>query len=108
MEKRFFERIPANLEFHSFNTEYFGTVTNLSENGMLIRSQKIRFPLESQFEITIPLKEDTLNVPVKVKRIIKSNGYYDGIGVELLEHPQKYLKLINSLKCAIKNRKQSP
>ncbi len=102
-EKRAFERIPASLEFHCFKTKYFGTVKNLSEKGMFIRSEKISFPLDLRFKISIPLKEGTLNVPVKISRITKSNGYYDGIGVELSKQPQKYLKLINRLRFALKN-----
>jgi hypothetical protein len=106
MEKRAFERVPASLEFHCFNMDYFGTVTNLSEKGMFIRSQKISFPLDLQFNISIPLKEETLNVPVKVNRITKSNNYYDGMGVELLKQPHKYFKFINRLKIALKNQNQ--
>ena len=104
MEKRTFKRIPANLEFHCFNTKNFGTVTNISEKGMLIKSQKIELPLEMQFEISIPVKEEILNIPVKVNRLTKSNGYYDGMGVELMEQPQKYLKQIEMLRLALKNR----
>jgi hypothetical protein len=89
MEKRTFKRIPVDLEFHCFNINNFGTVTNISEKGMFIKSQKIKFPLEMQFEISISSKEETLNVHVKINRITKSNGYYDGMGVELLEQPQK-------------------
>ena len=106
IEKRAFDRIPVNLEFHGFNMYYFGTVTNLSEEGMFIRSQKINFPLDVQFEVSIPLKHETLNVPVKVKRVTKSIGYYDGIGVELMKQPYKYIKLIRRLKLALRNRKQ--
>ncbi len=98
MEKRASQRIPVSLEFHCNMEEHFGTVTNLSENGMYIRSQKIDFPLQSQFEISIPIKGNMFNIPVKISRMTKSNGYYDGMGVELLKRPRKYLKLINQLK----------
>jgi hypothetical protein len=94
MEKRAFKRIPANLEFHCFNINNYGTVTNISEKGMFIESHNITFPLEIQFEISISAKEEKLNIPVKVIRITKSNGYYDGIGVELLGQPQKYLNIL--------------
>ncbi len=104
MERRTLKRIPADLEFHSFNINNFGTVTNISEKGMFIESQEINFPLEMQFEISISVKEETLNIPVKVNRITKSNGYYDGMGVELLEQPQKYLKHIKRLRLSLKNR----
>jgi len=71
---------------------------------MFIKSQKIEFPLDMQFEIAIPAKDETLNIPVKVNRLTKSNGFYDGMGVELLEQPQKYLKQIKRLRLALKNR----
>jgi hypothetical protein len=94
MEKRTFKRIPADLDFHCFDINNFGTVRNISEKGMFIESQKITFPLEMQFEISISAKEEKLNILVKVNRITKSNGYYDGMGVELLEQPQKYLNIL--------------
>jgi hypothetical protein len=98
MEKRAFERMPVTIECHCCNTEYFGTLVDLSEKGMFIRSQKIRFPLESEFDILIPLNEDMLNVRVKVNRLIKSNDYYyDGMGVELLNPPTKYLEFLINL-----------
>ena len=104
MEKRTFKRIPTDLEFHCFNINNFGTVKNISEKGMFIKSQKIKFPLKMQFEISISATEETLNIPVKVNRITKSNGYYDGMGVELLEQPQKYLKHIQRLILSLENR----
>jgi hypothetical protein len=97
MEKRAFKRISAMIECHCCDIECFGTITNVSANGMFIRSEKISLPLEVQFEICIPLKEELLDVSVKVNRIIKSNDYYDGIGVELLHPPQSYLKFIEIL-----------
>jgi hypothetical protein len=98
MEKRTHKRIPVSLEFHCNKEEYFGAIMNLSENGMYIRSQKINFPLESQFEIAIPIEDNMFNIPIKIIRLTKSNGYYDGMGVELLKIPKKYLKLINKLR----------
>jgi hypothetical protein len=107
MEKRAYSRIPVSLEFHSSKVEYFGTVTNLSENGMYIRSQKINFPFESQFEICIPIENNVFNIPVKIIRLTKSNGYYDGMGVELLKRPQKYLENINRFRIDMKNQNRS-
>ncbi|UCD34628.1 MAG: PilZ domain-containing protein [Nitrospiraceae bacterium] len=104
-EKRSSQRIPADLELTCCNRENFGTLTNLSMNGMFIKSKNISFPFQLQFEISIPLKEETLSVPVRVSRITKSNGYYDGIGVELLKRPGKYIKFMNRMKNAAKNGK---
>lgn len=95
------ERIPARIDFSCCDIDCFGTITNISANGMFIRSQKMSFPFDSQFEICITLKEEVLKVCVKVNRITKSSGYYDGIGVELLNPTQKYLELVDSLKSAL-------
>jgi hypothetical protein len=97
MEKRAFKRMPAIIECHCCNIECFGTITNLSANGMFIRSQKISFPLESQFEICIPLKEKILAVCVQVNRLTKSNSYYDGVGIELVDPSQEYLDFVSTL-----------
>jgi hypothetical protein len=64
---------------------------------MFISSQNISFPLNSQFNVCIPLKEDILDILVKIERITKSNGYYDGMGVKLLNLPKKYLELLIKL-----------
>ncbi len=105
MNKRSFDRTSADLEFRCFDEDNFGTVKNLSENGMFITSKKISFPLESQFEIFFPLKSKKLKIPVRVRRITKSNGYYDGIGVELLKPNQKYLTFVHKLKGSKREKK---
>lgn len=97
-EKRAVDRIPAVFEFHCFNEEYFGTITNISEKGIYFRSQKLSFPLSLEFDMYIPLKEEIVPVPVRICRVIKTVGYYDGVGVELLKYPDNYLQFINSLR----------
>jgi hypothetical protein len=104
MEKRAFQRVPVRIEFQCCNIDFYGIIANLSANGIFIKSKKITFPLESQFDICIPLKKNPLNVRVKINRITQSNGYYNGIGVEVLEPPRKYLELVNSLNITLKNR----
>ena len=105
MNKRAFERTTANLELSCFDEDNFGTVMNLSEKGMFITSKKIRFPLESQFKIFFPYNGKKLRIPVKISRVTKSNGYYDGIGVELLKPNQKYLTFVHELKGSKQNKK---
>ena len=106
MKKRAFERIPAELESRCFNIDNFGTVTNLSENGIFLESKNINFPLNTQFEISLQLNKESLNLPVKISRITKSNGYYDGIGLELQKQPQKYIKTVKRLRHALQNQKR--
>ena len=105
MNKRAFDRTPADLELRCFDEDNFGTVKNLSENGMFITSKKIRFPLEAKFKIFFPFNGKKLRIPVKISRITKSNGYYDGIGVELLKPNPKYLTFVNELKESKQDKK---
>ncbi len=99
MQKRSFDRIFTNLDVRYFcgSIIHNGTVTNLSEKGMFIRT-RMDFPFDSIFDLLIPLDEEVLHVPVKVRRIVKTDNFYDGIGVELLNPPQNYLKFVNNLK----------
>jgi hypothetical protein len=103
MQGRAFERIPLHIkvQFSCFGIDYKGTVTNISENSMFIRTYEMSFPFESQFDVFIPLKDgDMLSVSVTVKRLSISNGNYDGIGTELLNPPQEFLDLVRNLKSA--------
>ncbi len=102
MSNRAYERVSANIEAKFFygNSIYSGEITNLSENGIFI-STKICFPFESRFEILIPLDGKVVKVPVKVSRIIKTDDFYDGMGLELLEQPRNYVEIVSSLKSAV-------
>jgi len=96
-EKRAFRRVPALIDFHCFKISCFETITNISANGMFMKSQNMSFPFKSQFNIHIPAKNKELDVHVKVVRITKSSRYYDGIGVKLLNPSKKYLEFISNL-----------
>ncbi|KPK01157.1 MAG: hypothetical protein AMK71_06655 [Nitrospira bacterium SG8_35_4] len=98
LEKRAFERIPARIDFHCFNIDSFGTITNLSANGMFIRSEKVNFPFASYFELSIPLQKQELKLCARVKRITKSRCYYDGMAVELVNPSRQYLEFISRLR----------
>lgn len=103
-QKRSFDRIPSRLEFHCFNIRHFGTVTNISENGMFLRSKNITFPFETEFEISIPTREEVLKLSVEVKRLTKSEHYYDGIAVELINPSTKYLRFMKGLRRTFHNQ----
>jgi hypothetical protein len=51
------------------------------------------FPLDS----IIRIESKLLKVLVRVKRVTEINGYYDGVGAELSNPSQDYLKYIGSL-----------
>jgi hypothetical protein len=55
------------------------------------------FPLPPVFEVHIPLEAEVLKVLVKVVRFIESNDFYEGMGVELLNIPRKYLEFVIKL-----------
>jgi hypothetical protein len=99
MKKRSFERISTSIgvRFFSGESEYHGTVTNLSEKGMFINT-KVNFPLKPQLEIFVPMKKEVLNFPVTIKRFNKSGDVYNAIGVELLHAPQSYVEFVNTLR----------
>jgi len=60
---------------------------------MFIDSE-ICFPLESQFEVLLKIKNEILSIPVQIARIVKTKDKYNGMGVRILNHPKKYLELL--------------
>ena len=100
MNKREFERIPANIEvrFHCNSVDYSGNILNISKNGMFISTKEMCSPFNSQFEIFIPHKGSLINVFVNMSRIILSPNSDDGIGVKLSEPSEEYSELVSNLK----------
>ena len=78
--------------------DYCGTITNLSESGMFITTHEMCFPFDSKFEVVIDFNGETLNIPVKVSRLTKTDSSYDGIAVELLNPSAGYIDLVHNLK----------
>ncbi len=105
MEKRAYKRILANVQISFFydNAMFTGTIMNLSKNGIYIKTEMRLYYFKSKFKVHIPLENEVLEVPVKIIRLVKTDGFYDGMGVELLNSPKKYLELIDSLKYACKS-----
>jgi hypothetical protein len=81
MERRALERMPEGKDVRiSYRKKiYSGTVLNLSEKGMFIGTCEC-FPLDS----IIRIESELLKILVKVNRVTEMNGYYDGIGVEVI------------------------
>ena len=105
IQRRAFDRVPVNIKvrFYCCETDYLGTITNLSEKGMFIQMNKMLFPFDSRLEIIIPVKNKLMKVPVRVIRMTKSHNFFDGIGVEVLYTSWEYLELVNSLRCDAEN-----
>ncbi len=100
MQRRAYERVTSNIaaRFYGESGEYAGTVTNLSENGMFVCAESICFPFDFEFKMVFPIQTEVLNIPVKVCRITKTEGNYDGIGVQLLDQPQNYKEFVSGLR----------
>ena len=100
MEKRSYKRISANIraEFDCTRTICCCKVINLSENGMLLKSTDINFPINMQFEIFVHIKGEVLELPVRVSRLIRTNHTYDGIGIELINPPKIYFEFVHDLR----------
>ena len=104
MQRRISESTDAiiKLSFCCCQIDYSGTITNISENGMLIHIDKICFPFDLYFEILIPLWKKTINIHVDVVRITQSPDDYDCIGVRVLNPDQNYIKFVDSLRALYK------
>ncbi len=107
VERRAFERFPANLQARLFygNMIYSGMVTNLSKGGMFV-STNVKFPVNTEFMAVVMLNNRTMKFPIKVRRSIKKEDGYSfrtggGIGVELLDAPQNYLDYIGARKSSM-------
>ena len=101
MQRRAFERIPVDFKVHYFcgDTACNGTVTDLSEKGMFIDTI-LNFPFDSNFDLVLPLNDELLRMSAMIKRVVKDNGVYKGMGIELLDPPENYLQFVNELRLA--------
>ena len=99
MKKRSVERIPSNLDAEFIWSERVnsGSLADISENGMLINTSTCP-PMRAKFEVSIPVGDEILKVPVKVRRVTKKDNVYDSVGLEVLNPPRKYLEFISELR----------
>jgi hypothetical protein len=109
MDKRALKRIPTEIaiEYYLWNPLvwkklYNGTINNLSEKGMHIRTKTVLFPLDSLLEISIPSEGGVISLPAKVSNIVWRNvlpdNTCDSMGVELSNPPPEYLDLVARLR----------
>jgi len=75
----------------------YGLITDLSENGMRIKAG-VCLPSNSSLKLMLPLKDEVLELPVKVRRLVETDAFYDIMGVEVLKPPKKYLKIVKRFK----------
>ena len=101
-QRRISKRVPSSLvvKFLQDDALCYGIVTNISDNGMCIQSGNC-LPCDSQIKLQIPLKDTLLEVPVKVMRVVKTDDFYETMGVELLKPTKKYLKIVDSIRMSL-------
>lgn len=100
MERRSFDRIPVRIDARFFygNMFYTGTVCDLSEGGMFIRTRKY-LPANAIFLLMLRLNNKVLQIPAQVKRYVRTNGSRDGMGVVLMNSAKKeYAAFLNEVK----------
>ncbi len=96
IEKRAHQRIPLILQVNFLyqNTIYTGTVTNISKNGMYIETENF-LPLISRFEVRVPLMDEVMEVPVRVKRLVETDRNFTCMGVELITPAPYSMELLS-------------
>jgi hypothetical protein len=99
MGVRTFHRIPVliDIKINCNDMVVTGTLMNISESGMFIRTNKMPSLLHSKIEITIPLKDESINISGRLVREEDIRGYYNGIGVEVLNPSQNYMDFMDNL-----------
>lgn len=108
MKKRGYERIQLDLKVNFFQLKemYTGTIKNISQNGMYIETNE-PLPFNSNFDVHLSFKaklnvlinfnNDVLEVPVRVKRLVKNGSSFNGMGVELVDTSKGYLDFMRNL-----------
>jgi uncharacterized protein (TIGR02266 family) len=100
MEKRICKRIFRRLEvkFTSDSVSRTGITSNLSENGMFVRTRKVlNTGTKLDLELALPSGE-IIKLRGRVARaIITPLHDKDGMGIELIEIPPKYTEFIKTL-----------
>lgn len=97
MEKRISKRIfrRLNVKFTSGSVSHNGNTSNISENGIFLRTQKVLNPETIlELELTLPWGK-VIKLRGRVARtVITPLHDKDGMGIELLDIPEKYTKFI--------------
>ncbi len=102
MEKRAYKRIPIHIYISFFcgDSYHNGLMTNISENGIyFISGADLSSGLN--IDVSIPLKEDSLKIPVKIIRVKKTGNLYNGFSAEISSPFQDYEKFVQSLQASL-------
>ena len=109
MSKRPFHKIRSNLKIKFFSSNSFcaGTLTSLSEKGMLIET-KMTLPFDRIFDVVICLRERLIRVHVRFRKLIGDNKSYDIMAVDVLNPQKDYLEFINDISPSNNHKKNIP
>jgi hypothetical protein len=88
------------IKFNYKRSTFYGLATNVSEKGMCI-SAGINLPDNWETNLLIPIKNNQLEISSKVKWTKQTNGFYDSMGVEIFNPPEKYFQIVDSFKSAV-------
>ena len=97
MDKKEQEHITVHIKarFLCDDSLYSGTVTNISEKSMCINTSMPTL-INRTHEMLITLKEEEIDIPVKIKRIIMEDSISDRMDVEVINPSREYLDFVGS------------
>jgi hypothetical protein len=98
MERRVSERKAAHLpvRFSYANSFFNGVVKNLTGSGMCI-STSMLLPCDSSAKLYIPFRHKVLEISVIVRRIERTNNFFDIMGLEIVNPSVEYKEFIDIL-----------
>jgi hypothetical protein len=85
-----------NIRFFYGNTVCCGTAINLTAVDMIIHSRTC-YPMNSIFNILFLLNDKVMEIPVKVKGLLKTDPFSHSMAVEIMSINSSYLNLLNSI-----------
>jgi hypothetical protein len=97
------EKAPEHITVHirakflCDDSLYSGTVTNISEKSMCINTSMPTL-FNPTNEMLITLKEEDINIPVKITRIILEDSISDNMDVEVINPSREYLDFVDSFR----------
>lgn len=94
------ERIPVDLRsrFSHGNVFHSGTIMNLSEKDMFIKTKEV-IPVDSVITVIMHTGKELFQVFAKVNRLNRKAEHYDGMDVEIISLNSNYLKYVKNLAC---------
>lgn len=103
MNRRSFDRVDTSLpvKYVCDDRLYSGTIGNLSENGMFIKTGNF-LPCINWIELYVPIDEEISSFHARIRRVEKIDDENYTMGVEILAPPYSYIEFVGNLKAAIK------